>query len=193
MILDFPKRNRSIFYWCGKPCFHYYRGFPHSLELYTGVNRMWLSRNRNIFLAIILVILGLGGWVAFNNSRSQAELPAATPALTRISEDVLEGQYGMQVLLVAVTGAGGFVDVRIRILDGEKAKTLLGDANNFPAVLAANNVVLNAPNDTKSQEIRYEDGGTMFILYPNSGNSVTKGSPVNILFGDVALEDINAQ
>ena len=153
---------------------------------------MWLSRNRIILLAIILVILGVGGWVVLHD-RSQPEPPAATPISTRISENELESQYGMRVLLVAVTGAGGFVDVRIKILDGEKAKTLLGEANNFPAVLAANKAVLNAPEDTRSQEIRYDDGGTMFILYPNSGNSVTKGSPVNILFGDIALEPINAQ
>lgn len=151
---------------------------------------MWFSRNRIIFLAIILVIIGIGSWIVFNNDRAQPEPPIIS---TRISENTLESQYGMRVLLVAVTGAGGFVDVRIKILDGEKAKTLLGEANNFPAVLAANNVVLNAPADTKSQEIQYDDGGTMFILYPNSGNSVARGTPVNILFGDVAVEAIKAK
>lgn len=153
---------------------------------------MWLSRNRIILFAIILVILGVGGWVAFHD-RAETEPPAATPVPIRISENEFESRYGMRVLLVAVTGAGGFVDVRIKILDGEKAKTLLGEKNNFPAVLAANDVVLNAPEDTKSQEIRYEDGGAMFILYPNSGNSVTKGSPIHIMFGDIALGPINAQ
>ncbi|MFT3894360.1 MAG: hypothetical protein QM730_22235 [Anaerolineales bacterium] len=111
----------------------------------------------------------------------------------RISEDMLESQYGMHVNLVAVTGAGGFVDVRIKIVDGEKAKLLLGEARNFPALLTGQNVVLDAPADTKSREIRYEDGGTMFIMYPNSGNAVKHGDPVNILFGDVALDVINAQ
>lgn len=153
---------------------------------------MRLNTKRIFFIAIIVVIVAAGGLVAFraNQAKTQAEPPMIS---TRISEGTLESQYGMHVNLVAVTGAGGFVDVRIKIVDGEKAKLLLGDAKNFPALLSSKNVVLNAPADTKSQEIRYENGGTMFIMYPNSGNAVKHGEPVNILFGDVAVDAINAQ
>ena len=153
---------------------------------------MWLNKKRFFIIAIILVIAAVGGLVAFraNQAQAQAEPPMIS---ARISEGMLESQYGMHVNLVAVTGAGGFVDVRIKIMDGEKAKLLLGDAKNFPALLTGKDIVLDAPADTKSQEIRYEDGGTMFIMYPNSGNAVKHGEPVSILFGDVALDAINAQ
>ena len=119
--------------------------------------------------------------------------PSASPHYKPISQQALEDDYGIRVNLVAVTAAGGFVDVRIKIVDGEKAKLLLGDAKNFPALLTGKDIVLDAPADTKSQDIRYENGGTMFIMYPNSGNAIKHGEPVSILFGDVALDAINAQ
>ena len=152
---------------------------------------MQFSTRQWFLIAIILAVMAAGGLIAFRATHTEAQVEP--PISARISQDTLEAQYGMHVNLLAVTGAGGFVDVRIRIVDGEKAKLLLGDAKNFPALLTGRNVVLNAPADTKSQEIRYDNGGMMFIMYSNSGNAVKRGEPVNILFGDVAVEAINAQ
>lgn len=151
---------------------------------------MWLSKNRILLSTIFLLLLAIGGWMAFNSNRNQPEEPQIS---AHISLSELESQYGMHVNLLAVTGAGGFVDVRIKIVNGEKAKLLLADAKNFPALLTSNNVLINAPADTKSQEIRYDDGGTMFIMYPNSGNAVIRGAPVSITFGELALEPIVAK
>jgi len=97
------------------------------------------------------------------------------------------------VNLIAVTGAGGFVDVRLKIVDGEKARKLLDNKKNFPALFSEDGIVLNAPEDAKSQTIKFDDGGNLFIMYPNSGNAVKQGSAVSILFGDAALEPINVR
>ena len=145
--------------------------------------------NKFVSLAIILIILIAAGLVLFRSYQSQSGYSAANV----ISQSALEEKYGMRVNLVAVTGAGGFVDVRIRIVDGDKAKLLLSDAKNFPALSTASGVILNAPEDTKSQKIRFEDGGTMYIMYPNSGNAVVQGSAVTILFGETALEPMDAK
>jgi len=152
---------------------------------------MWRNKKQFFSLVFILVVLVAGGLIVFRANRAQAQTEPSISA--HISESALESQYGMRVNLLAVTGAGGFVDVRIKIVDGEKAKLLLEDAKNFPALLTSQNIVISAPADTKSQEIRYDNGGTMFIMYPNSGNAVTRGAPVNILFGDLALDPIVAK
>jgi hypothetical protein len=94
------------------------------------------------------------------------------------------------VNLVAVTGAGGFVDLRLKIVDGEKAKLLLADKKNFPALFSEHGVTLNAPEDTKSQKIEFISSGNLFIMYPNSGNSIQRAESVTILFGDTALEPL---
>jgi len=144
--------------------------------------------NKFIFPALVFILLIVAGLILANSKSDTSS--NNTPTLQAISAETLEEQYGLRVNLIAVTGAGGFVDVRIKIVDGEKAKLLLTDKNNFPSVLTKDNVVLNAPEDTKSQPILFDDNADMFILYPNSATAVTPGSEVRVLFGETVLEPI---
>jgi hypothetical protein len=144
------------------------------------------STNKFISVAIILAILITAGLVVFNSYQSKSTSPAATVIL----HSALEETYGLRLNLVAVTASGGFVDLRLKIMDGDKAKLLLADKKDFPSLVAENGVTLNAPADTKSQKIEFISGGNLFVMYPNSGNAVLQGSPVTILFGDIRLEPI---
>jgi hypothetical protein len=140
-------------------------------------------------ILIILLVIAL-----FVNKAYRASQPALLPQGTvTISQSVLEAKYGLRVNLVAVTGAGGFVDMRLKMVDGDKAKPLLSDAKNFPTIFSKSGVTLNAPADTTSQKIEFISGGNLFVMYPNSGNAVTQGSPVTIVFGNTALEPIKAK
>lgn len=150
------------------------------------------STNKFIYSAFILVILLV--IAIYVNNAYKALQPAALPEGTvTLSQSALEEQYGVHVNLVAVTGAGGFVDLRLKIVDGEKAKLLLADAKNFPVLFTEQGVTLNAPEDTKSQKIEFISGGNLFIMYPNSGNALQRDESVTILFGDIALEPITAK
>ena len=141
------------------------------------------------FVFIIILIVAM-----FAKNIYMAFQPLSLPRGTvTISQSAMEEKYGLHVNLVAVTGAGGFVDVRLKIVDGSKAKLLLGDKKNFPSLFSKNGVILNVPDDTKSQVMKFDNGGNLFIMYPNSGNAVTRGSPVTIVFGDTAVEPINAK
>ncbi len=150
------------------------------------------TTNRIITIAIIVSILfGISLYIR-NASRAfqAASLPQGTFV---ISQNVLEEKYGLRVNLVAVTAAGGFVDVRLKIVDGEKLKLLLADKNNFPTLHTEQGVTLIAPEETKSQNIQFISGGNLFIMYPNSGNAVVHDTPVTILLGNIAVEPINAR
>lgn len=142
--------------------------------------------NKFISIVIIVFILIAAGLAVFNFYKPVSNFPATTV----ISQKSLEEKYGLRVDLIAVTGAGGFIDVRLKIVDGEKAKLLLEEAKNFPALSTEGGVILNAPEATKIQKMRFENNATMYIMYPNSSNVVTQGSLVTILFGDTALEPI---
>jgi hypothetical protein len=146
-------------------------------------------KTKLIYTVIILAFLLVVALYIYNAYR--AFQPAALPANTvMISQSVMEEKYGLHVNLVAVTGAGGFVDLRLKMVDGEKAKLLLGDKKNFPALYSVDGLTLNAPEDTKSQKIEFITGGNLFIMYPNSSNAVLRDKPVTIMFGDIALEPI---
>jgi hypothetical protein len=143
-------------------------------------------------LAVILVILaaiGLSTYTAFNAARSQDLHRAATV----ISQQALADDYGLGVNLVAVTAAGGMVDLRLRIVDGEKAKALLENQTNFPEIRTSDGVILQASQNVASQTIKYDNGYVIFVLYPNAQSAVKSGDPVSILFGDVQVDSILAK
>ena len=159
-----------------------------SFEMNQALNK---SQPRNFILfAFILLLLIAAGLYAFASRASQTGISTATV----ISQRALEEQYGLRVNLVAVTAAGGMVDLRLKIVDGEKAKSLLQDKKNFPALLINDtNVTLNVSEDAKAQEIKFENDGNIFLMFPNSGNAVKPGTPVTILFGDTAIEPVIAK
>jgi len=143
-------------------------------------------------IVILLVIFLVIGIYAINAYR--AAQPASLPqGMVTISQSALEEKYGLHVNLVAVTGAGGFVDLRLKIIHADKARLLLADKKSFPALFSKNGVILYAPEETKSQKIEFTAAGNLYIMYSNSGNAVVQGRPVRIIFGDIALEPINAK
>ena len=81
------------------------------------------------------------------------------------------------VNLVAPTAAGGLVDLRLKITDGEKSRLLLAEKGNFPILVTEQGVRLVAPEETTSQEIQFVTGGNLFIIYPNSSNAIKPGTP----------------
>jgi len=149
--------------------------------------------------AVVLVVVGLVGFFAYRglNTRQAASVPPSTALIsehTLISQSTLEEQYGLRVSLIAVTAAGGLVDLRLKILDAEKARHLLRGSTDFPALVVDGiAAVLTASGDSQAQDLKLEDGGNVFVLFPNTQNAVKAGTPVGIVFGRIWLEPIMAK
>jgi len=92
-----------------------------------------------------------------------------------------------------VTAAGGLIDLRLQIVDAEKAKSFLKDPINFPALRLEDDVFLRVSEDVAKQGIQYENGKSIFVLYPNAQNVIKSGDPVTIVFGDLQLEATQAK
>ena len=150
------------------------------------------STNRLPLVVIILILLLVVG-IYVNNAYTASQASALPKDMVTISQSTLEEKYGLHVNLVAVTGAGGFVDLRLKMVDAEKAKLLLADRKAFPALFTAHGTTLNAPEETKSQNLEFVSGRNLFIMYPNSSNAVRRGETIRLLFGDIALEAINVK
>jgi hypothetical protein len=144
--------------------------------------------NKYFFPVIAFILLLIAGFYIYSNFYLHQTLP---PSATLISQASLEEKYGLKVNLLAVTAAGGMVDLRLKIVDGEKAKLLLQDKKNFPVLLAGDQKTrLNTDEDTKSQVIKFDPEIGIFLMYPNGGNVVKPGSAISILFGDIQLEPV---
>lgn len=141
---------------------------------------------------ILVVVALLIGFFAYRGAQKSGA-PAEPQETTIISQDELEADYGLQVQLVAVTAVGGLVDVRLQIVDAGKAKALLEDQANFPSLLVGDDVVLQVSGDIAEQGIQFENGKSIYVLYPNAQSTVKSGDPVILQFGDLQVEAIPAK
>lgn len=141
-------------------------------------------------IVLAALVLSLSGCIPASGQAPTAQAAASQPAPTVISAGTLEDQYGLHVNLIAVTAAGGLVDVRLKVLDAEKARQLF--QSGTPSVLVdQSGVVLVAPDDLPPPDSQLkEDGGVILLLYPNSANTLKPGDEVTLMFGDVHLEPI---
>jgi hypothetical protein len=99
----------------------------------------------------------------------------------------LEEQYGVQVSLVAVTALNGIVDVRLKILDVDRANQLF---KNHGALLVGETLIL-PPHMHGRHTLK--QGKPYIVFYPNQQHLVQAGTPVSLVFGDMHSEPIAAQ
>jgi len=105
-----------------------------------------------------------------------------TPVMTFAQ---LEEQYGVQVSLVANSMMNSIVDVRLKIIDPDKAHALL---QNQAALLVDQQVLVLAPHmhhhaGTKLNKI-------YLIFFPTQNKTIHPGSSVNLVFGSVRVEPV---
>jgi hypothetical protein len=143
--------------------------------------------NRKNLIAAGLLMAGILAAFLVFRQLSQG-LVAARPLSAPVSAAVLEERYGTRIGLVAVTAAGGMVDVRLKIVDAARARLLLQPAENYPRLLVSGSGAVLSISSEDRQRITLEDGGNFYLLFPNANNAVKPGAPVNLLFGDLQVE-----
>jgi hypothetical protein len=142
-------------------------------------------------LALIALLL-VAAFFAYR-ARSTRE-PASTQVGTDlISAMELEERYGLAVRLIGVTGGGGLVDFRLKILDPDKAREFLQVPANLPRLIVAESGVALLGTEELDEDVSWEEGGILFILFSNGDGAIQSGTPVIVEFGDVQLEPIIAQ
>jgi hypothetical protein len=109
-------------------------------------------------------------------------LRGATPT----SFQTLEEQYGIQISLVAVTAMNSIVDVRMKVLDVDKANKLF---ENHAALLVGDTLILS-PNMHRHT---LKQGKPYIVFFPNQQQLIQTGTPVRLVFGDILTEPIAAK
>ena len=103
-----------------------------------------------------------------------------------------EISLGIQVLQVGMSGGGGLVDVRFKVLDSAKARALLGKAANSPELLVDQAPPLVAPHHAL-RGARLNRGEVFYILFPNARASVKAGVDVTVAMGEARLGPVRVQ
>jgi hypothetical protein len=148
--------------------------------------------SRYVLIAAILVLLLAGAFFGYRAWTARSAGSSETP-LERISAGELEERYGLRVRLIGVTAGGGMVDFRLKIVDPAKARRFLEDPANLPRLVAAESGEALVGTQGMEDEIRWEEGEILFILFSNRNGAIRSGSPVLVEFGSLQLEPIPAQ
>lgn len=143
---------------------------------------------KRVFWTALLLVAALAGFLAI---RAWSSASAARPAMITAGE--LQERYGIRVNLLGVTAAGGMLDLRLKMVDGQKAAQLLDEAGNFPVLVSQNGDVLHAATDTKVLRGVLVDGGNLFLIFPNKDSVISAGMPVTIRFGELLVGPIVAR
>ena len=98
-----------------------------------------------------------------------------------------EEQYGVQVSLLAVSALDSIVDVRLKILDPEKADQLFEDPHT---ALLVGDTLIPAPH---MHRLEMKAGKPLILFYPNLHSIVNSGTPVSIVFEKFRVEPVAAK
>jgi hypothetical protein len=112
---------------------------------------------------------------------------------TSVSREGLAVRHGVDVNLVAVTAAGGMVELRFQVTDPDKADGILHDPSDRPVLVSEDTgatLVMSAPPHSHRE---LQLGGTYFFLLANAHNALHAGSEVTLVIGDSRLEHLEVQ
>jgi hypothetical protein len=100
----------------------------------------------------------------------------------------LEERYGVQVSLVAVSMIDSIVDVRLKVIDPQKAAELL---KNQAALLVDQQALVLAPHQHHHGSIQRDK--IHFLFFPTQNGTVQTGSAVSLVFGSVRVETVTVR
>jgi hypothetical protein len=101
------------------------------------------------------------------------------------SFDELESLYGIKISQMNISMMGSIVDVRLMIVDPDKAQALL---QNQGALLVNQEALILAPHQHAHSMLKKDKAHIMF--FPTMNNTIHSGSMVSLVFGHVRVEPV---
>ena len=113
------------------------------------------------------------------------------------SGKVLE-QWGVEVLGVSVTAAGYFLDMRYRVLDADKAQHLSDSKKDAYVIDPLTNKRQSVADTPTAGQLRERGrklvlGRVYSIIFTNPGKRIAPGMKVNLVVGDLRLDNVEVQ
>ena len=102
-----------------------------------------------------------------------------------LSSQAFEEEYGMQVSRAAISALDGIVDVRVKVLDSEKAYEALEDGH---FALLVGDTLIPSPHVARHML----KNKTIIVFFPNRNHLVTSGTPVSLVFENFRTEPVTA-
>jgi hypothetical protein len=124
---------------------------------------------------------------------SPATKDTKVPAIWKrpvVSAAGLAARSGVKITQVAVTGAGGLIDLRYQVVDPDAANALHDPATPPAVVDERTGLVVHELLMSHSHTGPFKAGVTYYLVFNNPGNWVHRGSKVVVLLGNAQVEDV---
>jgi hypothetical protein len=120
------------------------------------------------------------------NQTKTSALPEEVPSL--------EEQWGIRILGIRLSAAGYMLDFRYRVIDPEKASSLLNRQSKAYLIDQATGTQLLVPRTRlgpmRQTAVRPLANRNYFILFSNPGGIVKAGNSVTVVIGDFKAESL---
>lgn len=140
-------------------------------------------------LAGLAVAAGVGVWLLATALSSGAKPSNDGPSAAAIS--AFEQRTGVQLVRVAVTGGGGIVDLRYRVIDADRS-VVVHDRVRRPAILdEETGEVIGEPFMGMWHHHEFVKPGVVYYqLFVNRRGMIRPGEHVAVRLGGVTLRDV---
>ena len=148
---------------------------------------MFNLSKRNIFVLIVLLVAYTLSGCSSVHQKKQDDLSMKPMSM--------EDKWGIKVVGLRPTAAGYMLDFRYKIIDPEKASSLVSPKTKSYVIDQKTGQTLAVPNLPKvgalkqRGKIAYPDK-TYFILFSNPGGLIKSGDKVSVVIGDFKAENI---
>ncbi len=149
------------------------------------------GRRRFVALIAVLSLVAVGGGVQAWRQHLASDVRHGA---SLVSADGMAARYGIDIDLLAVTAAGGLVELRYQVVDPDKAASLVHDPDLSPALVAeasGKTLVMSTPPHHHGSELHL--GGTYFFLMANAESTLHKGDQVTLIIGEARMEHLEMQ
>lgn len=150
------------------------------------------ARLSGALVGVAAVALGaLGIWQP--GYRHEQAPPSAVPvawARPAVPAAGLPGRSGVQITEVAVTGGGGLLDLRFRVLDPDKAHALHDPATPPAVVDERTGLVVDRLLMGHAHGDAFRAAATYYLIFENTANWIHRGSKVAVLLGDAEVDHV---
>ena len=160
--------------------------------------RRWGSRRTRLVggltgVVAVVVVAGLALWLPHvlggGPKRTAANVPVSWQRPV-VNADGLVQQSGVKITQVAVTGDGGLVDLRFKVVDPDRANAVHDPATPPAVVDEESGLVVHELLMNHSHTGPYKAGVTYYLVFNNPGNWVHHGSRVSVMLGNAQVEHL---